>query len=195
MVIAIKEYMKDIKKLELLEAEIKSYNKIYDEYSEFDDSFKRKVYYSFEAEKIVKMSLKSISFLYYIKKVPTSLRLFNNLKVLNLSKSNFDSNSFSILENMTQLEELDLSQNKIEYFDFLSNLKNLKKLDLTSNQIKDISSLEKLINLEELSIYFNDNFDFPDLNKLKNLEIAGKSIVFKYELPNLRRLNIEVVKN
>lgn len=111
----------------------------------------------------------------------------SDLKVLNLSRSD-DSYGSSGLENsdiiglkyMTNLEELDLSNNDISDITPLQNLYSLKKLSVSNNTF--FSSNGEILNLMPLM----------NLTKLEELDISKNGItsvdVLKY-LPNLRTLD------
>ncbi|MHA1988177.1 MAG: leucine-rich repeat domain-containing protein [Promethearchaeota archaeon] len=75
------------------------------------------------------------------------------------------------LNQLQDLEELNLSKNKISEITGLENLRNLKKLNLSENQIKDINGLENLTNLRELDISYNKITDSQTLRKLKENHI------------------------
>jgi Leucine-rich repeat (LRR) protein len=62
----------------------------------------------------------------------------------------------SLLSGLTGLEELNLSENRIELIDPLSNLTNLKRLYLSDNLIKDISSLLDFEKLEYVDLAGNN---------------------------------------
>ncbi|MFX1375970.1 MAG: leucine-rich repeat domain-containing protein [Promethearchaeota archaeon] len=70
------------------------------------------------------------------------------------------------------IEELDLSNNRINKISKLENFKKLKKLYLKNNYIENIEGLENLNNLELLDLSGNINIEeIPDfLNKLPNLK-------------------------
>ncbi len=82
--------------------------------------------------------------------------LFTNYKVLDLSGQNLT--VLDNLEGLVQLEDLNLSNNKIKLEDskskeILKSMKNLKNLKLSNNsEISDISCLNELDNLQYLVI-------------------------------------------
>ncbi|MHA2086881.1 MAG: leucine-rich repeat domain-containing protein, partial [Promethearchaeota archaeon] len=71
---------------------------------------------------------------------------------------------------LNDLEELDLSQNRIEEINGLESLTNLRVLKLSNNYISDIKGLENLESLEEL--YLDGNF-INELKGLDNLKYLG----------------------
>ncbi|UCC18402.1 MAG: leucine-rich repeat domain-containing protein [Promethearchaeota archaeon] len=75
-------------------------------------------------------------------------------------------------EKSDNIEELDLSNNRITEIKGLENLKNLKKLSLRDNYIERINGLENLHNLEFLDLSGNINIEeIPEmLNLLPNLK-------------------------
>ncbi len=73
-------------------------------------------------------------------------------------------------KDLSKIEFLNLSWNKIEKIDALSHLVFLKKLDLFNNyKIKDITALKYLDKLEELDLEDNDISDISALQNLKEL--------------------------
>ncbi|MDI9869055.1 COR domain-containing protein, partial [Flectobacillus roseus] len=70
---------------------------------------------------------------------------------------------------LTNLNSLDLRNNKITDIRFLEKLTNLNSLDLRNNKITDIRFLEKLTNLNSLDLRNNKITDFRFLEKLTNL--------------------------
>ncbi|MFX1418269.1 MAG: leucine-rich repeat domain-containing protein [Promethearchaeota archaeon] len=81
-------------------------------------------------------------------------------------------------ENSDEIEELDLSNNRITEIKGLENLKNLKKLSLRDNYIERIGGLENLHNLEFLDLSGNINIkEIPEiLNELpylKTVKLTG----------------------
>ena len=105
----------------------------------------------------------------------TPIPQLTDLKHLNLSVNRITDEwhrgvyfleDISALANLTNLTELNLSNNSIVDISPLANLTNLTTLYLTTNHIEDISSLAGLTNLENLQV--NGLFS-PDLNYLTNL--------------------------
>ena len=83
------------------------------------------------------------------------LRLFTNYKSLNLSSQNLT--ILEALDGLTQLEKLNLYNNKITLEDkksqeILKSMSNLVELNLSSNSIKDITIVNELKNLRNLDI-------------------------------------------
>jgi len=104
------------------------------------------------------------------------------------------------LNEQIELNDLDLSHNKIKNLNGLENLVNLRILRLSSNQISEISGLERLVNLEEL--YLNEN-QIKEINGLENLtnlrvldlsynEITDDKAIeeLKANLPNLNSIQL-----
>jgi hypothetical protein len=71
------------------------------------------------------------------------------------------------LNQFHDLDELDLSKNKISDITGLENLMNLKVLNLSYNAITDITGLENLTNLKVLNLSYNAITDSETLKKLK----------------------------
>lgn len=126
--------------------------------------------------------------------------LYDCLKSLNLSKNLLS--SVSNISELTSLEVLDLSYNKLKILDentFL-NLSRLQKLSLGHNNIQNLNLdiLVNTINLEYLDISYNNlgvfqlNVTFPKLEELhiegNNLTIFDRDI--KQQAPNLVRIGI-----
>ncbi|EKN40523.1 hypothetical protein CFSAN001627_19048, partial [Clostridium botulinum CFSAN001627] len=79
--------------------------------------------------------------------------------------------SIKVIESLTKLEELDLSNNLIGDITALGGLSQLTRLDLSRNGIVSISSLGGLINLQYLSLYENKISDGEEyLKKLYSLK-------------------------
>lgn len=101
---------------------------------------------------------------------------------------------------LTNLTELNLSNNHIKRIENLNSLVNLKKLNLSFNKIKKIENLENLINLVHLSLYYNDIKMLENLENLNNLKIfsighnrVSDQAIYTYfrKFDNLRSLSIE----
>eukprot|EP00039_Didymoeca_costata_P000583 m.46317 g.46317 ORF g.46317 m.46317 type:complete len:1012 (+) comp10359_c0_seq1:218-3253(+) len=122
-----------------------------------------------------------------------------NLRTLSLHRNELT--SMEGLEHLTQLEELDLSSNKIIKIQGLSTLANLRYLNLASNKITTISGLESLVQLARLNIAFNSIKRVEGLGKsqsLQELDLRGNAIAFYKDiqalayLPSLRTLSLGV---
>jgi Leucine-rich repeat (LRR) protein/uncharacterized protein YjdB len=74
------------------------------------------------------------------------------------------------LKSLTNLKELDLSDNPIGDINGLKDLTNLEKLNLGSTSLKDISALSGLKNLQYLNLNRNDIEDISSLSGLTNLQ-------------------------
>nr|WP_294490141.1 leucine-rich repeat domain-containing protein [uncultured Anaerosporobacter sp.] len=142
--------------------------------------------------------LKNLEKLYILdgtlQEIPKPIGKLKNLKVLVINDRMREStiSDISCLKDLTKLEELQISGNKIKdlgpikdllqliYLDLdnnnitdisiLGNLINLEHLDLSDNSIKDISILKNLIHLKELNLSGNNISDTSVLNFLTNLE-------------------------
>ena len=111
------------------------------------------------------------------------LNLFKNYKNINLSYQNLT--SLEVLDGMTQLESLNLSNNKITLKDemskkILSSMTNLKFLFLTNNEIEDASAINELTNLKILYIEGNPNINLKEIedviSNLDNLRLDDKTL-------------------
>lgn len=79
------------------------------------------------------------------------------------------------VENLSNLESLNISNNKITDISFLGSLPQLKNLNLGGNQIKDASALEKSKKLETLDLSDNQVVNISsisNLTELRELHIA-----------------------
>lgn len=79
----------------------------------------------------------------------------------------------SVIENLSNLEELDLSNNLfIPDFNPIETLTSLRKLNLSNCDLQDVSFLSGLQNLEELDLSYNKTIkDYEPIKKLKKLKI------------------------
>ena len=95
------------------------------------------------------------------------------------------------------LQDLDLSHNKISCIEGLDKLPELQSLDLSINQLSHIEGLEQLLNLQSLNLGFNQLFRIVGLEQLTKLQ----SLYLWYnqlsriegleQLPNLQSLNLD----
>jgi Leucine-rich repeat (LRR) protein len=96
-----------------------------------------------------------------------------NFKSLYLDNNNLTTLPKS-MTNLTNLERLWLSKNKLTTLKGISNLKNLWGLDLSKNELTltSLEGIDKLTNLRFLSLYGNELTSLPDsIGNLKNLEM------------------------
>ena len=93
---------------------------------------------------------------------------FKELTKLNLS-GNVTISDISALGNLTNLEQLDLGRNYIDYIGALGGLTNLQTLDLSVNFISDIGALGNLTNLQTLDLSYNEISDISALESLSGL--------------------------
>ena len=99
----------------------------------------------------------------------SDLSELKQLKALYMSCSGLEDISF--LAELTNLEELDISENDISDLTPLSGLKNLKYLYLYSNNISDISPLAELTNLERLDLRYNEGItDYSPVSFVERLQ-------------------------
>ena len=90
------------------------------------------------------------------------------IKKLNLLGSYIK--SLDILNEFSQLRELDVSYNHLSNVTELENLPVLDKLYLQNNEISSLHGIERLKNLKSLDIHYNKISDYSPLYSLKNLE-------------------------
>ncbi|UJS26452.1 leucine-rich repeat domain-containing protein [Thiothrix winogradskyi] len=90
------------------------------------------------------------------------------LKTLDVSSDSGEIIYFQV-ENQSNLESLNISNNKITDMCFLENLPHLKHLNLGGNQIKDASALEKSKKLETLDLSDNQVVNIASISHLTEL--------------------------
>ncbi|MCL2109219.1 MAG: leucine-rich repeat domain-containing protein [Oscillospiraceae bacterium] len=95
--------------------------------------------------------------------------------VLNLPTMGLTNSNIEPLVHMTNLMELNLSNNNISDISVLSSLTNLEYLYLLNNNISDISALAGLTGLRELNLDNNNIGDFSVLGNLTNLTLLALS--------------------
>jgi Leucine-rich repeat (LRR) protein len=91
----------------------------------------------------------------------------------NLQELNLSYNKLSLIKNLDKLKflsKLELHKNKITSADWLEKLTRLTNLNLWYNQISDISALKTLKNLNTLELQQNQISDISPLSALVNLE-------------------------
>ena len=98
----------------------------------------------------------------------TGLKYATNLEVLNLVNNRIT--DISPLTNLTNLTHLYLGDNALETIEPLAGLINLRVLDLYNAGVKDITPLANLTALESLVIVRNMIADISPLAGLKNLK-------------------------
>jgi hypothetical protein len=102
----------------------------------------------------------------FIKKI-IKIEGFDNLEELDLSFNKLE--SITGLENLLNLKCLNLKFNNITEIFGLNTLINLEELDLMNNKIKTISGLERLTKLTKLFMNNNELTEIIGLDKLVNL--------------------------
>ena len=98
----------------------------------------------------------------------TGLKYATNLEVLNLVNNRFT--DISPLANLTNLTHLYLTDNALENIEPLAGLINLRVLDLYNTGLKDITPLTNLTAVESLVLVRNMIVDISPLVGLKNLK-------------------------
>lgn len=117
--------------------------------------------------------------------------LFNlhNLRILHLSYNRLTTFPESCVSNWTELEELNLSGNKLQHLpDNLCNLKHLRVLRVHSNQLQSTPMLAKIASLRVLDLAHNQldkinlvvlvpkKLQFLDLSCNKQLQVDAKQL-------------------
>ncbi|MBB3839336.1 small GTP-binding protein [Runella defluvii] len=111
-------------------------------------------------------------------------------------KNSFKGNELVVLQKLTALQSLDLSNNQISDYSFLEKLTVLQSLDLSNNQISDIRFLEKFTALQSLDLSINQISDIRFLEKLtvlQSLDLSNNQISdirFLEKLTALQLLNL-----
>lgn len=104
----------------------------------------------------------------------------------------------NILEELTNLAELNLSRNTIDDLSPLAELTNLEKLDLHTTNTKDIAALASLTKLTELNLQktkVNDLSPLAGLTNLELLELHDNQIEDLSPLAGLTNLEILELRN
>ena len=97
---------------------------------------------------------------------------FTNLQELNLSYNKItEITEIKGLNNLINLQILNLSFNQITEIKGIDKLVNLQQLDLTYNKITEIKGLDKLVNLQQLDLYNNQITEIKAIDNLVNLQI------------------------
>ena len=145
------------------------------EYLSIDDIKKQKI------EKLLS-KLKSLE-----QKVLSYFNLTGKEIYINLTNSNFNDNKLELLSGVEfkNLEELNLSHNKITNILPIKNFKTLKKLNISFNKINDLKSLEEIS---------KNNKDIKEIN-LRNNEIRDVEILKLDIFPYISKINLENNKN
>ena len=84
-----------------------------------------------------------------------------------LDKEISDLKAMPIFQYASNLEDLNLYDNRISDLTPISKLSKLSWLNLGRNQIKDLSPLKSLLRLKKLYIYENPNLTLYEVEKLK----------------------------
>ena len=161
--------------------------------------------------------LEKVSFYYnYLEFIPKGVGKLTQLKKLDLHRNELTVDGLEELATLTNLEELNLSENvlggKAEDYEPLTKLTSLKTLNLSMNQIDSgaigiLDKIAKLTNLEKLALSSNKfgEHDFAPLTNLVNLkelnlsynEIGSEAVGILdkiAKLTNLETLNLESCK-
>jgi len=124
---------------------------------------------------------------------------FPNLKLINFKNNNLYNNDLDMIKNLfsENLIKLNLSENKftdIKIFDNEENLINLNELDLSNNKIKDIESLIncKFPNLITLNLRNNE---IEDISCLEKSNSFNKLEILNLSKNKIKSLNIIEIKS
>ena len=127
----------------------------------------------FENDEWIDCQNKGGSNIFIIEVLPREFKSFLRLKKLYLSGGSsgpWSLRNFNALKDLTNLQLLDLSQNKIRDISFLLKLNGLLDLNLSFNNIRDVSPLENLHQLRKLNLSLNRIDDFSYISQLTNLK-------------------------
>lgn len=116
-------------------------------------------------------------------------KCFPNLEAID-AENNSLIDPFEFLK-LTNLNCLNLSNNKIEKIQFTSNLNNLKKLFLSDNKINSIENIEKIKNIECINLSNNEIKNlvgFEKLLSLKELYLEKNNLVSIKPILELEKL-------
>lgn len=101
--------------------------------------------------------------------IPKEIEQLSRLQILSFSKNRI--HKLENLNNLTKLKALYLNNNRISKIENIENLTNLKILYLNNNQILTIENLNKLGQLIDLRLTGNRISHVQNLNTLQNLQI------------------------
>ena len=120
------------------------------------------------------------------------------LEYLSISKNYLDDRNYSkeksitsMISNLTNLKELDLSHNFLLYTTSLGNLKNLRTLNLYDNAINDLNGLVGLNKIESLNLGANND---RATQSIANLSVLNSLTTLK-ELNFSENYTSEIVNN
>jgi len=127
-----------------------------------------------------------------IQTVSTFAKLFEleNESIVNITK-------IEGLDQLVNLQDLRLQENKIRKIEGLDRFVNMQKLDLGANEISRIEGLDALANLKELRLSGNQIQQIEGLDALANLQVLGltnnkiRKIEGLERLVNLKELHLE----
>ena len=117
----------------------------------------------------------------------SGIKLFKNTERLWLAYNNTQID-ISVLKDLNNIKDLDLSNNKITDISVIKNLKNLMILNISNNEIEDISVLKNLKKLKKLILYNNQITDISVIKNLNNLEFLDIDYL-KLESDQIKYLN------
>lgn len=118
-----------------------------------------------------------------------------NLKSLKLINCGLDDGKLkSIIKNLVDLTELDVSNSKVSDLNDFSSFTNLETLYAKNCKIKSLSGIETLTKLKYLNLSSNSISDISGLEKLVDLvelDISNNNIVKLVNLKDLSELSME----
>ena len=102
-----------------------------------------------------------------------ALEKLQNLEILELDFNQIE--NIDALYGLTEMKELVLEGNRIQFIGAVENLENLSKLNLGNNGINDLQALGNLTMLEELYLFSNNISYFDPIDKMSRLRILDMS--------------------
>jgi len=129
-----------------------------------------------ELKKLSTLSIKGNS----LGEIPMMIADIPNLKELSLKSNNIDDTTLPVLYNLTKLEKLNLSQNKITQFPRKHT--KLRHLNLSSNKLSEVTEdIKTLTSLETLDISYNQiasiSIDLSSLKYLKLIDLSSNALM------------------
>lgn len=145
----------------------------------------------------IKDKVESLEFKYNYTQTLKPLRIFNNLRSLNIQNSNLT--DLSELQLFPKLEKLNLRGSQIDTLVEMPAFKSLRELDLGNNNITDLTPLQKLKNLEVLDVSGESNRfkSYAPLLALKKLKVLYIGKITPEELKEVHQTfpNVKIEAN
>lgn len=113
--------------------------------------------------------------------IPDEIKLFTNLKKLDLGNNNLSMEEFRKISELQSIEELSIRHNNLNQLPAeILNFQNLQRLDIFANNISSFPKGFSDLRLIELQMESNDFKNFPselmDMSSLRELYMSGNEI-------------------